>query len=204
MAIQEYRAPRQKRALESEGKFLDALADLLREHSINETSVADIANRANLGQSAFMARFGSKRGALACLFKRYCDDVYAALAELESALVRETDLEALICRMSQVFESLLLEHYGVNHAMHEQFLQEKQIDDQTKGIFSATCAFLGASVSKFADATPSSENVYAAVQLLVTLNYNYVLGAMPAFPQEAELRHSLITKLILAALQLGN
>lgn len=204
MPLSQYISPKQQRAIETERKFLDALAQLLLEQSFQVTTVAQIAARAGLGQSAFMARFSSKRTALALLFKRYCDDVYLTLEELSRSLGDFPSLPALLSAMSSSFESVLRHHHGANHAMHEIFLIEKQVDDQTKGIFLATCQFLGTACVHFKHQPTSTEQIASAVQLLVTIDYNYVLGAMPALPQQADLRHRLVAQAMLAALEAQN
>jgi hypothetical protein len=43
---------------------------------------------------------------------------------------------------------------------------------------------------------------FAAAQLLITINYNYVLKAMPALPSEADKRHQLNGKIVAMALEI--
>lgn len=52
----------------------------------------------------------------------------------------------------------------------------------------------------FADSACSDVGAFAAAQLMVTINYNVVMKAMPAMPIEKSMRHKLIGKLIAEAL----
>ena len=46
----------------------------------------------------------------------------------------------------------------------------------------------------------SNPGPFAAAQLLVSINYNYVLNAMTALPKDAKTRHALVASLCLQAL----
>lgn len=47
----------------------------------------------------------------------------------------------------------------------------------------------------------SDEGAWSAAQLLVTLNYNYVNGAMPGLPKHHDTRHKLISDILSLALR---
>jgi hypothetical protein len=47
----------------------------------------------------------------------------------------------------------------------------------------------------------SDKGAWAAAQLLVTVDYNFVLEAMPAFPSDSAERHDLVADLLEAALR---
>jgi hypothetical protein len=54
---------------------------------------------------------------------------------------------------------------------------------------------------KFAPPTASELGAYAAAQLLVSLNFHYVMRAMPALPLDDYQRHTLNAALIALALK---
>lgn len=180
------------------------------ERSFAGLSVEDIAARAQLTRSAFLKRFGSKQQALLLLFQRYCDDCSAALVDLAAQLpagVAAADapqaLERFCVSVSQRLEALLHRHFPANRAMHELFMEELRVAEPTKLVFLQTAdlmrrvqhAYLGA-------AQPSDAGAFAAAQLLVTVNYNHALHAMPAFPADAGTRHRLIGALLAHTLRL--
>ena len=193
-----YVEPKQPRAIASEAKFLAALSELLLETSYHNVTVADIAERAALSSGAFVTRFGTKRAALDRLFQEFCTDVYDALdASLPAG---DEATESTLLLLSENYESLVMKHWGANRAMHEVFLVEEQIDLQTRGIFKATIALF---VLLFASPTdnPTPGQMFAAVQLLVTLNSNFCLGAMPGLPSISADRHRIISRAIHCAMR---
>jgi AcrR family transcriptional regulator len=197
-----YSEPKQSRSYQTEQRFLDTLAGLLSLKSFHQTTVADIAEAAGMTSGSFMTRFGSKRGALVRLFERFCTDVSKTLDQVSAEPFASMSLDKLCVIFSSRYEALVRAHWGSNHAMHEIFLLEGEIDEQTKTIFKATTATLASALAHRGVSDADMSSVFAAVQLLVTLNYNYVLGAMPGLPKEDESRHQLIAKLMIQALDL--
>lgn len=195
-----YREPRQWRSQQTEKAFLDAFDRLLLTVSYHEATIAGIADEAGLTQGAFMSRFGSKQVALERLFDRFCQAVYQALTEIDEGPWRRVELTTLLEHLSKTYEALVTQHWGANRAMHELFLKTGSVSPQTKQIFKATTVMLYQQLEARAMAHLSPEAVFAAAQLLVTINYNYVLKAMPALPEDSEARHALIAKLMAAAL----
>ena len=196
-----YVEPQQPRAIASEAKFLAALRDLLLEKSYHNVTVADIAERSALSTGAFVTRFGTKREALDRLFQEFCTDVYDALDALAASLPDGDDAaESTLRLLSQTYESLVMKHWGANRAMHEIFLVEEQIDPQTKGIFKATIDLFLLLFASPSD-VPTPGQMFAAVQLLVTLNYNFCLGAMPGLPSISAERHRIISQAIYSAMR---
>ena len=47
----------------------------------------------------------------------------------------------------------------------------------------------------------SDVGAYAAAQLLVSIDFHYVMKAMPALPADPEVRHQLIADLLVVAIQ---
>lgn len=196
-----YVEPKQPRAIASEAKFLAALSELLLETSYHNVTVADIAERAALSSGAFVTRFGTKRAALDRLFHEFCTDVYDVLDAIAASLpAGDEATESTLLLLSETYESLVMKHWGANRAMHEVFLVEEQIDLQTRGIFKATTDLF---VLLFASPTdnPTPGQMFAAVQLLVTLNYNFCLGAMPGLPSISADRHRIISRAIHCAMR---
>ena len=196
-----YQAPKQLRAVESEARFLNAFDEILKQRSYNNTTVQDIASLAGLHKGAFLKRFGTKRGALIALFERYCIAASTAIAQAHARIDQHTLLHELCLELSQTLESLQLIHFSANRAMHEFFMEELEVAPQTKRIFKELAGLMQ-SIQKhyLADQKCTAEGAYAAAQLMVTLNYNYVLQAMPAFPRVHQDRHNLIANLVIRAL----
>lgn len=198
----QYLKPLQKRALETEEKFLSALDQCLALKSFSETTVDEIAKVAGLHRSAFMKRFGSKKGALLVLHSRYCERTNVEILRfLEGKSSWSSAL--LVCKQSSVtLERLQRESFACNRAMHEVFMESLKTDEQTKGIFLATVKIMRKVQQHFFPENSQSETgALAATQLLVTINYNYVLKAMPGLPRDADQRHSLIAACMVLALK---
>ena len=195
-----YVEPKQSRAVESEAKFLAAFEALLLEGSYHSVTVDAVARRAGKSKGAFITRFGTKRKALDRLFQEFCTAVYDTLDQAAATYDPSLgDVEATLLNLSRSYEELVMAHWGVNRAMNEVFLLEGKIDQQTKNIFKATADLF---LLLFSSPTepPSRGQVLAAVQLLVTLNYNYCLGAMPGLPATSAERHRIISRSIYATL----
>lgn len=202
--MSEYRSPKQRRAAASEEKFLNALNDLLLHDSFHNVTVQMVVEKAGLSHGSFMGRFGSKRVAIERLFTRFCDDVRLALLGLrEIAPVTEADASIIgvFVEASVRYEALVRKHWGVNRAMHELFLLDGKVDEQTKSIFKDTVAIFQEIFSALGMGTYSLPSLFAATQIMVTYNYNYVLGAMPASPENADTRHKQIADIMLICLK---
>ena len=198
----DYSKPKQSRSYQTEQRFLDVLADLLAQKSYHDTTVADIAEASGMTRGAFMTRFGSKRGALTCLFERFCSEVETTLAAVSTEPAASMDTQTLCVWLSSTYEALVKAHWGANHAMHEIFLLEGEIDDHTKAIFKATTVSLSNALVARGVCHIETGRVFAAVQLMVTINYNYALGAMPGLPRDDSMRQQLIASSMMQALGL--
>lgn len=197
-----YTKPTQQRAIETENRFLNALNECLTERSFEETSIDEVANRAGLHRGAFLKRFGSKRQALLVLFARYCDRASAVIQEIQTNLHRHPTIEAVCYDMSIQLEKIQRADFGANRAMHEDFLNKLETNALTKRIFSETVDLMRHVQKRFlADKPFTDKGAFAATQLLVTINYNYVLRAMPGLPMDDTLRHHLISQCMCSALE---
>ena len=196
-----YKKPIQARAIETERRFLDALCDLLASQSYESTSVDQIAKRARLHRGAFLKRFGSKREALLVLFSRYCDRASATIQALQDNLLEYPTAESFCFAMSVRFEEILLADFGANRAMHEDYCKNLQTDQLTKHIFGETVDLMRCVQSHFLKNMPfTDQGAFAASQLLVALNFNYVMKALPGLPKSTNLRHQLISQCMKSAL----
>jgi AcrR family transcriptional regulator len=194
-----YKTPKQSRAKTTETNMLDALSRLLRERSLHDVTVHQICEASGASNGAFMTRFGSKRAALGKLFQRFCDDVLQTLSAVSSEnLSNHEQLQQFLEQLSTAYEALVCEHWGANRAMHEVFLKEGIIDDQTKNIFRETVTHLHPIICNVLGANWTTAHTFSSVQLLVTINYNFALGAMPGLPADAPRRHRMISGLLLS------
>lgn len=196
-----YKTPKQSRGIKTEQTLLSSFGELLLTQSYAETTIADIAEKANKTQSAFMARFGSKRHALEQLFELFCQDIYNAINQVRGDIEDSHSADAGLMTLSLRYEDLVKQHLGANRAMAELFMLDGEISPQTKGIFMATVDLLHAFFIQQLGPNHAIEKSYASAQLLVTLNYYHALGAMPAMPSSRQERHRLIVDCIKTAAQ---
>lgn len=197
-----YISPKQPRAIETERRFLESMNELLVSTSYRQLSIEMIAAHSNLQKGAFLNRFGSKRQALFLLFQQYCEDCYRNIDDM-SQLVPYTDLSIneICANISSIFEQLLITHFSSNRAMFECFGEDLEVHELTKGIFKRTVAMMRAIQLRYGLNSQEAEaNAFAATQILVTINFNFVMKAMPGLPIDKAKRHQLIGKLIAEAL----
>jgi AcrR family transcriptional regulator len=197
-----YKKPLQPRAIATEQKFLDALNFLLKEKSLGQLSIDEIADQAQLTRGAFLKRFGSKKQALFVLWALYCTRASEEMVAIAASLSGFASVEDACMHMSKRLEHIQTLEFSTNRAMHEDFQENLRIDPQTKKIF-LDCVDLMRQVQKqfSLDTTGSDAGAFAAAQLLITINYNYVLKAMPALPINWQARHKLIGDVVALALK---
>ena len=76
--------------------------------------------------------------------------------------------------------------------MHEHFMIELKAHDLTKRIFNECVHMMKHIQANFLDeSTYTDAGAWSAAQVLVTVNFNYVLEAMPALPVDYSKRHHL-------------
>jgi len=88
-------APQQNRSAETHQKLLEALDRLLKKHSFEELTVAQIAAEAGLTTGAIYRRFKDKRALLAASFERFLDHSQDLRGEREAAMENLEDIEKL-------------------------------------------------------------------------------------------------------------
>jgi AcrR family transcriptional regulator len=197
-----YTPPRQERAKTTEQKFLDALEELLYEKSLGLLTIDEISDKACLTRSAFLKRFGSKKKALLILYGRYCEKVLASISEISDTLHNYEDAIAACRCISMRAEQLQTSDFSANRAMHELYMEQLEIAPETKALFLATLKLMKKiQVAHMPKGTGTDMGAYSATQLIFTINYNYVLKAMPALPNDYETRHQLIATLVADALK---
>lgn len=194
--------PKQARSKLTERKFLRAFNELLRLQGFAGTTVNDVAVLSGQTRSAFLKRFGNKQGALEILFEKYCEAVSATMHDVVQELENAPKLHATLVSTSQRYEALLQTHKASNRAMHEHFLKDLEVHDLTKGIFCECVEMMKHIQKKFLEhGTYTDKGAWTGAQTLVTVNYNYVLEAMPAFPSDCSERHHLIADLLETAIK---
>lgn len=198
----QFRQPKQSRSLETTQRYLDAFEELLARQGFARTTIDDIAAAADLTRSAFLARFGSKRQALFLLFDEYCRKVSLDMTAFSEELEQYATVADCTVEISTRFEHHLKAHLGSNRAMHEIFLEELKVDESTQKIFRELIDLMRQVQSHFmADHRFTDTGAFSGAQVLVTTNYNYVLKAMPAMPQDASTRHRMIGRMVGEALK---
>jgi len=199
-----YKKPKQSRSQATEERFLTSFAFLLQDHSFHKVSIDDIARHAGLERGAFLKRFGSKKQALLLLWQRYCDKCAAEIDQFILNLPQsKATLDDTCTEISKTLEQLQLEHFAANRAINEHFMEELKIAEPTKLAFLHSVKLMKCVQSKFLkDSTTSEAGAFAAAQISLTINYNYVIKAMPGLPRDAGLRHQLIGSFIASALRI--
>jgi AcrR family transcriptional regulator len=197
-----YTAPKQARAMGTEQKFLDALDELLYEKSLNQLTIDEIAEKAQLTRSAFLKRFGSKKQALLILYERYCEKVLVSMQEVSRELPQCVSAMDACYRISERAERLQQNDFSANRAMHELFMEKLAIAPQTKALF-RECVKLMQEIQNFhlPQGVGTSTGAYTAAQLIFTINYNNTLKAMPGLPREFATRHRLIATIVAESLK---
>jgi len=203
LIVQTYKKPLQPRAIVTEQRFLDALHELLQEKSMGQLTIDEIAEKAQLTRGAFLKRFGTKKQALLILYERYCEKVSAGMSDIALHLSQHANAAEVCYGMSKRAEALQMLDFPANRAMHEVFQEQLTIDRRTKEIFMSCVELMRKIQTLFLSHTHASETgAFAAAQLLFTLDYNFVLKAMPGFPKDPEVRHRLIGRLVAHTLEI--
>lgn len=200
-----YLPPLQPRAMKTESLFLQALDEELKLRSFNQVTIDQIAQRAGLHRGAFLKRFGTKKAALLALFDQFCDVAYALMRDIHTRIDDQPSLPALLRYMSAELEKIQVAHFSANRAMYEFYLEALQIDPRTKGIFMGLVQIMERLQQRFAQGRPyAAAGAYAAAQCMITINYTYLLKAMPAYPEDPQTRHALIAQQVECALWIGD
>lgn len=190
-----YRPPIQGRAIETEQRFIESAKKLFAKQGTAATTIDDIANDAGLHRGAFLKRFGSKDGAKHLIFDEYCKDALCAIARYRSDLESRSwkDIDAALYHISIRLEKVQRDHFAANRAMYEDYACGLRIHEKTKEIFRELVELIKYTDQFFyANSERSKDCYYACAQLLVTLNFEYVLSAMPGLPRDEVARHSMI------------
>jgi AcrR family transcriptional regulator len=197
-----YKKPLQPRALETERRFLDALNTLLKSKSLAQLSIDEIAETAGLERGAFLKRFGSKKQALLILWGQYSDRACATADMCEKQLPTFNNAVDACMYISKQIERVQTADFSSNRAMHEDFLERLTVNSVTKKIFMACVNLMRQVQLQFLDSKSSTDQgAFAAAQLIITINYNYVLKAMPGLPVNDEDRHRLIGEIVASSLK---
>lgn len=196
-----YKKPTQQRAIETEQRLLSALDQLLRIQSFEETSIEAIADQAGSTKSAFLQRFGSKDEALLVLFSIYADEASQTMADVLVRLDARIPLIITFEKISSEFDALLKKHFSANRAMNEYVKRRLESHDLTKKIFGECIEMMAAIQRVYFPGAYTLEGAKASAQLLVSLNFHYTMGAMPALPADPVHRHSFLAELLELAIK---
>jgi AcrR family transcriptional regulator len=197
-----YIKPQQARAVATEQRLLDALDALLQKKSLSRLTIDEIAEHAHLTRGAFLKRFGTKKQALMMLWERYGQRGLIVSRRLHDDLPNCSDALEACSMVSAAIEELQRGDFSANRAMFDDFEEEMRIHPITKMVFMECVNLVSSIRNQFIDkAAHRDSRDFAAAQLLVTLNYNYVMKAMPAFFTDPEQRHCLIARLVVETLK---
>jgi len=196
-----YKKPLQQRAKDTEKRFLDAMNSLLKSKSLTKLSIEEIAETAGLDRGAFLKRFGSKKQALLMLWERYSITALATAEMCKRELPTFTNAMEACAYISKHIERIQTTDFSANRAMHEDFLEKLIVNPETKKIFMACVNLMRQVQRQFLDAESfTDQGAFAAAQLIITINYNYILKAMPGLPANDD-RHRLIGEIVAMSLK---
>ena len=197
-----YKKPLQARAIETERRFLDALNILLKNKCLTQLSIDEIAETAGLERGAFLKRFGSKKQALKILWDRYSERAFATEEMIKAELPTFTNAMEACTYISKQIEMIQKNDFSVNRAMNEDFLEKLNVNSETKKIFMACVNLMRLVQRRFLEHKSfSDQGAFAAAQLIITINYNYVLRAMPGLTVDHDDRHRLIGEIVAMSLK---
>ncbi len=176
---------------------------LVEKQGFKKTTIEEIAELANLNKSVFLARFGSKECALYIMYSEYCR---ATLTEMNkcSQQIESGDFSSLsnaLYHVSSNFEQLQRKYYAENRAMLEIFASDLVINSETKVIFKRLVELISTACKYFSKNVHSPESIFSVSQMMVTLNYNHTLKAMPGIPEQHEIRQRMFVKVFETLLQ---
>lgn len=192
-----YRKPQQPRAIATEQRFLDSLDVLLQKKSLAQLSIDEIAEHAHQSRGAFLKRFGSKKQSLFILWSRYCKRASNEMTQITALLPSFQSAKEACIHMSKQLETIQRLDFSANRAMHEDFQENLRIDPQTQKIFLECVELMRCTQRQFLPGTAASDTgAFAAAQLLVTINYNHVLKAMPGLPADPVVRHEMVGEIM--------
>lgn len=198
-----YRKPIQARAIETEQRFLKALDELLKTKCFAKVTIDDLSAHTGLNRAAFLKRFRSKKNALFALFAQYCIVATNVMDDFSERISQYQSDTQLFYEMSERLEAIQRDAYSANRAMYEDFLENLETHPLTREIF-LHLVRLNFQIQDHFYGSRYEVGAYAAAQLLVSINYNYVFNAMPGLPRDHKTRHSLIAKVTRDALLTQN
>jgi AcrR family transcriptional regulator len=191
-----YRRPVQSRAIETERRFKDSARILFEEQGSFLTTIDEIAGNAMLHRGALLKRFGSKDGLKLSLYIDYFEDAEERISDYRHRLLeaRFRDLDHALFFASKSIEETQVIHLSVTRLMYEDFSVEFSEKRAARSLFCRAVRLVNETYSYFnPDRTHNRIGARACTQLIVTLNFEYVVKALDGFPQDAELRHRMIS-----------
>lgn len=191
-----YRKPVQPRAIETERRFLNSARKLFKERGAVGTTIDEIAQDALLHRGAFLKRFGSKDGLKSELYKEYFHYANERLENYRNRL-RQTDFatlnEALYYASVQIEKTQVL-FFPVTRIMYEDFTIDLQEKRAARTLYYKTVQLINETDLFFHPRQKRNKHgTRACAQLLITLNFEYVIEALYGFPRDAQLRHRMIS-----------
>lgn len=196
--MKNYNKPIQPRAIETEKKFKESARKLFEERGSLVTTIDEIAEQALLHRGAFLKRFGSKDGVKTALYRDYFEDVERRMKCYRAMLyaARFRTLEEAFFFASTSVEEVQLLHLSVTRIMYEDFSIEFAEKKTARSHFCRAVRLVSETDSYFSpNGKKDKASVRAAAQLIVTLNFEYVVAALDGFPRNKVLRHQMISSL---------
>ena len=198
-----YTPPIQARAIDAEYRMLSSFNLLLKERSLAQLTIDDIASKANVTKSSFFQRFGDKDTALLILYRKYCLEIVDFVEQATNQIgnLTSSTIEKAFLEIVMSFHKILTQHIAVNKAMNLKFAEAGEVHNDTKLIFLKSAELIDKiNKADFFDVKYNPSNTWTANQVLVTLTYNYSTGAMSAMPKDRENGCKIISNLVLRCL----
>lgn len=187
--LENYTPPKQLRAIDAEQRMLASLRELLQKRSFAQLSIDEIATASNVTKSSFLQRFGDKETALLLLYRKYCSDILKLIEDFTIRIenLRPETIDEEFLQIVMRFHHIVKKHYAANKAMNVMFVEKGTIHNDTKLIFLKSTELIDRiNKAEIFGQRYVSTNSWTANQILVTLTYNYTIGAMTAMPKSTE------------------
>jgi len=174
---------------------------LLIERPFSALTVDEIAVRTGLTKSAFLKRFGTKNNALLILYRNYCTEALVAISDLSKKISNFASAEDACIEISKQIQKCHKDHFCVNRAMFELFAKELIPAPETQELFLALVGLMRqVGTVHLVNSKATDVGIFAGTQMIMSLNFSFVMKAMPGLPKDEDARLKLIASIVVLSL----
>ncbi len=184
-----YRETRQSRSAASEARFLRAAEQVFRKHGYSAGSAAEIIERSGLSTGSFYHRFGDKRQLLYVMVERFRERVVLLLEKEGPGQKDYPDLNSMLNAFASLTYDMVSGSLGMYRAVMELSHKEPEIGGILRALTAEIVQQIAKSAPSFADEITAEDvdiSLMQAIQLIVTIIVQTLLGNGPGFPQDRD------------------